>query len=635
MTPQEMDRMVEDARPRMCWRVGISGHIKLEGANLDDLKKSISEVFDHIDAALVKAKGRKDATLIFSDAPPLVAVVSPLAEGADRIFAELAVARGYELRTPLPFEQEEYERDFPNSVKAFQDLLLKARAGGGIGELYGRPTTDDERNAAYLGVGKFVVRNCDLLVAVWNGKEAGGTGGTEQIVNFARRVGVPVVHIASVAPHTRRMFPSRAVDWLPYDESAQIDAIVDKIMPRVRAPRDHDHDHEPHDCTHADKLKDPALHRADVYFRGDRLRKTSDEPDYLYLGPFAPRRRWYSSWMWPLAKLFPGWVWLLGRNIDVVKAKKALPPCGPDDPTARYLFLHHQRADALSTFYSNVHRGTFLLVYFLAALALSFAVASLEFHEWKKGPFGLEGFEFFTGLELITLLALGALVWVDNAFFWRDRWLEYRLLAELLREADLLAQVGRPMPMARIDDLAQDLPGRAWVTIAYSAIIRRAGIVTQKLDDKRLLQLRDYAADTRLQDQIAYHLKAEARNEAIGSKLRLFGALAFGATIVVAFIKLIYGHDVECWHLGLFAGILPALAYAFFGIRNQAEFEIVSRRSERMIAKLCRHKTRIKALEGKALTAAALSREILKAADAMRHDAADWTSIFEVKETEP
>jgi hypothetical protein len=208
------------------------------------------------------------------------------------------------------------------------------------------------------------------------------------------------------------------------------------------------------------------------------------------------------------------------------------------------------------------------------------------------------------------------------------------LLAELLRQADLLAQIGRPMPIAKIDELTQDLPGRAWVMIAYSAIVRRAGLVTRSYDKTFLARLRDYTAATRLEDQVAYHRGAEMRNESISKRLRTIAEFVFYGTMAVAITKIVASGFAEPLGFALLAVALPAAAYAFFGIRAQAEFEIVGRRSERMIAKLTRHQQRLRALQGDALTSEALGREILKAAGVMRHDAADWASIFEVKETE-
>jgi hypothetical protein len=630
MTPDELKVMARNARPRLCWRVGITGHRKLEDAV--SLRREVEKVLDAVEAALKQAGAKQaDGTQMFAEGDPLIAIVSPLADGADRMLANIAVERGYELRAPLPFDPEEYKKDFSaESAKEF-DTLLK-RANGGVAEVSDRPTTPEERDRAYWNVGQFVARNCDLLIAIWNGAPAQGLGGTQQIVDLACSddVGVPTVHIDSTLKNPVRTREPGA-DWKSYGRAQFIAGIRGRIIPKVRIPHKKEKkEDKPRDCPGEDSKDEPTLHRGEVYFRHERLRETDTKPDYLFYGPYVPDR---PGLKWGLAWIFDRFSSWLGKKIKVVGPDKLDPPCGLTDPAALYLFLQHHRADCLALFYSNVHRSAFLLVYLLGAFALIFAVAALSVgHEHVLG---IDGIHLFTGFELIVLLCLGALVYADNTLGWRDRWLDYRLLAELLREADLLAQAGRSMPLSKIDELAQDLPGRAWVTVAYAAIVRRAGIVSHKHDQAYLERLRDYAANTRLQDQIAYHLRTEKKVESIAFKLRVVGLAAFITTIFVAAAKFFFPSEVSHLPLGFFAGALPAMAYASFGIRNQAEFEIVSRRSARMIAKLCRNKARIKALDGPALTSDALGREILGAADEMRHDAADWTSIFEVKETEP
>jgi len=621
--------MARDARLRLCWRVGISGHRKLDDA--PSLRREVEKILDAVEAALRQAGAKQsDGTQMFAEGDPLIAIVSPLADGADRMLANIARDRGYELRAPLPFDAEEYKKDFsPESAGEFEALLKQA--GGGTTEVANRPTTPGERDQGYWSVGQFVVRNCDLLVAIWDGEPARGLGGTQQVVDFAYDVGVPTIHIDSTR---KKAVKTREPDagWEEYDRAKFIAGIRSRILPKVRIAHKEKKkkDDKPHDCPGDDSKDEPALHRGEIYFRYERLRETDTKPDYLFYGPYVPDR---PGLKWGLAWIFERFTWMLGKKIKVVGPDKLDPPCGLKDPAALYLFLQHHRADCLALFYSNVHRSAFLLVYMLGALALMFAVAALSVgHEQVLG---IDGIHLFTGFELIVLLCLGALVYADNTLGWRDRWLDYRLLAELLREADLLAQAGRSMPLSRIDELAQDLPGRAWVTVAYAAIVRRAGIASHKHDQTYLEHLRDYAANTRLQDQIAYHLRTEKKVESIAGKLRFVGLAAFFATILVATAKFFLPSYFEGWPLGFFAGALPALAYASFGIRNQAEFEIVSRRSARMIARLCRCKARIKTLVGPALTSDVLGREILRAADEMRHDAADWTSIFEVKETEP
>ena len=42
----------------------------------------------------------------------MLCFLSPLARGADRLAAEIALDLGYELNVPMPFPQAEYEKDF-------------------------------------------------------------------------------------------------------------------------------------------------------------------------------------------------------------------------------------------------------------------------------------------------------------------------------------------------------------------------------------------------------------------------------------------------------------------------------------------------------------------------------------------
>ena len=57
-------------------------------------------------------------------------LLSPLAEGADRLAAEVALARGIKLLVPMPMAQREYERDFvaQGSLDEFRRMLAAAAA---------------------------------------------------------------------------------------------------------------------------------------------------------------------------------------------------------------------------------------------------------------------------------------------------------------------------------------------------------------------------------------------------------------------------------------------------------------------------------------------------------------------------
>jgi hypothetical protein len=110
--------------------------------------------------------------------------VSSLAEGADQLFAEAVLALGGSLEVVLPAER--YRDELPAASLAAYDRLL-ARAS----EVHCL-TYDDVTDDAYMAAGRVMVHRSDLVVAVWDGCEARGLGGTGDVVAYARERGVPV-----------------------------------------------------------------------------------------------------------------------------------------------------------------------------------------------------------------------------------------------------------------------------------------------------------------------------------------------------------------------------------------------------------------------------------------------------------
>ncbi len=133
-------------------------------------------------------------------------VLSPLAEGADRLVAELAMEElDAQLHVPLPLPYEIYIQDFdPDdqqaSVDHFKTLIGRAEryyelplAGGSFNELSRSGSTGNEARAKqYALVGAYIVQRCHELIAIWDGTEPNGLGGTGQIVQW-RLNGVPEV----------------------------------------------------------------------------------------------------------------------------------------------------------------------------------------------------------------------------------------------------------------------------------------------------------------------------------------------------------------------------------------------------------------------------------------------------------
>ena len=158
------------------FRIGITGHRHLNDPELlpPAIRKALRLLRD-----LLPEHAPADVVLV---------AVSSLAEGADRLVAREVLARPTSrLEVILPVARSAYAEDFQGvkSRREFQNLLARASQ---VRQAPGRLT----RQEAYEWAGRRVVDRCDALIAVWDGKPAGGRGGTAEIVRYAREREVPV-----------------------------------------------------------------------------------------------------------------------------------------------------------------------------------------------------------------------------------------------------------------------------------------------------------------------------------------------------------------------------------------------------------------------------------------------------------
>ena len=114
---------------------------------------------------------------------------SALAEGSDQLVAEAARAfPQISLVIPLPLRDEDYLADFETlfGKTNFQHLRGSAR------QIIELPPAADHRSA-YQQLGFFLVEQCDLMIAIWDGEGAKGKGGTGEVIRQAIKAG-KVVH---------------------------------------------------------------------------------------------------------------------------------------------------------------------------------------------------------------------------------------------------------------------------------------------------------------------------------------------------------------------------------------------------------------------------------------------------------
>lgn len=157
--------------------VGVTGHRphKLNAARLDRIATDIDQVFDEIAAS---AGGRK------------IVCVTSLAEGADTMAAEAALARGWGLVAPLPFPPDLYAQDFPEGParETFHALLAKSE------HFICRPDRTDAV-AGYRAASAAMLDLSDQLIAIWDGEPTDALGGAYDTLQLALKRGLPITRV--------------------------------------------------------------------------------------------------------------------------------------------------------------------------------------------------------------------------------------------------------------------------------------------------------------------------------------------------------------------------------------------------------------------------------------------------------
>ena len=187
--------------------IGITGHRAgaLTAPVIRSLDPVVDKVFRKLRNATLKVQKSEDG--FCSVTPAELRLHTGLASGADQIAARWARSRGYNVTAVLPFEPDEYRKDFELDGEAADfDRALDA-----ADEIVVLPGDRSDAEGAYVLVGKQLIKAADIMIAIWDGEEARGPGGTAHVVALALKSSVPVIHIhirpASGRVRTRALSP--------------------------------------------------------------------------------------------------------------------------------------------------------------------------------------------------------------------------------------------------------------------------------------------------------------------------------------------------------------------------------------------------------------------------------------------
>ena len=149
-------------------RIGITGHQERNGIDWEWVRHHIEN---------------------FLSGKPQIIGFSSLAAGTDQVFAEAVLHKDGKLTAVIP--TNDYTSYFDGDALARYNRLLESAK---VVKLHS--SGRDEK--AFLNAGKWIVREVDHLIAVWDGEPAEGAGGTGDIVDYARSLNKPVLHIEPI-----------------------------------------------------------------------------------------------------------------------------------------------------------------------------------------------------------------------------------------------------------------------------------------------------------------------------------------------------------------------------------------------------------------------------------------------------
>jgi len=152
--------------------VGVSGHRDLQPADLPGLREAVTRFVRQLKELLPDTEVR---------------LIVGMAEGADLLVAETAVALEVSVEAVLPMALEHYASDFdPRTFDCLQELLAHPRVScvelstpgcGGTA-----PHSAEQRDAMYVNLTDALIRRSSLLLALWDGKVSPLHGGTADTV---------------------------------------------------------------------------------------------------------------------------------------------------------------------------------------------------------------------------------------------------------------------------------------------------------------------------------------------------------------------------------------------------------------------------------------------------------------------
>lgn len=466
--------------------VGITGHRILSPEVKERITRQLTEVLTEIKTATCELAEQLNATLPpgYLHGEPRLRLISPLAEGTDRLAAQQALQLGYLLQCPLPFSQSFYETTFSEeygSHREFRELLSKAER---VMEIKG--ANEQFTSQAYADVGSVMVNHADILVAVWDGTPNRYIAGTYATVRQALRRHIPVIIIDAATGHKDAPILFREDNHC----NTNFKLAVNKCLQRLLFPQG----------------------------------ETGKDLPLLPL-PRSPKKHFF-IWLNELETL------LLRKSRPADAAAPRQKEEKLQAPPASRLWMERKQCFSrivgdMAGHYRNLLFGR-LIFPLLATVFLTLAIngPNLPFMGDCIQACGLDAFSVrvvFYVLQILCLVLSFVQVLLDRTAQYHRRFLCYRVMAELCRQTAFLY----PMGFANVHFRHRSYrrPSGSDITAwYYRMLLREHGLPNSSFTHADLTHWLKWVKQQLLEAQLRYHNKRAERCSLLQSKL---GRLSF------------------------------------------------------------------------------------------------------------
>lgn len=616
----------------------------------------------------VLARVRAISTLIlfqnheaFKEVGPKFRLTSCLSDGSSQFVAEEALRMSFELQSPLPFLRDAYREQLPteSSKRTFDRLLGKAKR---IMELDDSLATIDLATEA---VSRVVLRQSDALIAIWNGKPPKSRGETGQMVREALQRKIPVIWIVPSDSHSIFI-----LDQISETGEAKIFRCFDK------APEASEPDTVARIASIDDRLREALSLPSTTDLRA--LKRFQRERQRYWHCPIV-YRVFQASFAWPGLIYFGIRNKIRSSGVNASGKDQAIP-----DPTAdgkpRLLTIRDRLikaipisrvsdfeetdskdskdsedrlwesvpgaeknvetpiqklfnwTDGIAKIYADRHRGAFIITYLIGALAVLAAFLGSYAGNLPQELVWFRHHRAWFAVELALISATLILALVGMLGHWHDRWIDYRLLAEDLRQMRVLGLFARVAPSFELPaHLREDSQGSAWFNWYFRAVVRTKGLIHARID-QGYLDICCKILRKEIEGQVKYHYGNEKKLEALHWSLH---GISIGLFLLTFFACLFHLREVGGKSaegiLTFFAIVSPAFGAAIQGILHQAEFGRIAHRSHAIKNQLEALVARIP-LQGEEMSFHDLGAAAESFCETQSLEQADWRSVFIRKE---